>query len=82
MRTMEKRLVRLTRVSRRLEPPPPVTVIPGALTPREEDELGQLLARVGRTANGRTDFSALSDAEFARCDELYRRYTGMPPDAA
>lgn len=80
MPTMERRLDRLRRVSRRPEPPP-VTIVPGSLTSREEDELDQLLARVGRRANGRADFSALSDAEFARCDELYRRYTGVSPDA-
>lgn len=82
MSGIDKRLDRLTLVYRRSEPPRPVTVIPGALTPREEFELDQLLARLGRTANGRTDFSALSNAEFARFDDLYRRYTGVSPDAA
>ncbi len=82
MATMEKRLDRLTLLYRRLEPPPPVTVVPGALTLREEYELDQLLARVGRQGKGRADFSDLSDAEFARFDDLYCRYTGVPPDAA
>ena len=82
MTTLDRRLDHLTRVYRRPEPPPPLTVIPGALTPREEYELDQLLARVDCQANGRTDFSALSDVEFARLEELYCRYTGEPPDVA
>ncbi len=68
MPTPEHRLGRFTRVYR--QPAPPVTVIPGDLRPREEYELDQLLARLGHTASGRTDFSALSDVEFARLDEL------------
>ena len=82
MTTMAKRLDRLARVYHHPEPPPPMTVIPGALTPREEYELDQLLACVEPQANGRSDFRALSDAEFARLYDLYSRYTGEPPDAA
>ncbi len=68
MPTPEHHLGRFTRVFR--QPAPPVTVIPGDLRPREEYELDQLLARLGHTANERADFSALSDAEFARLEEL------------
>ncbi len=74
--TMAKRLDRLKTVYRRPAPAAPVAVIPGSLTRKEEYELDQLLARVGRRANGRSDFSALSDAEFARCCDLYSTYTG------
>ncbi len=80
MTTMDTRLDRLKLVYRRPEPSAPVAGIPGALTPREEYELDQLLARVGRRANGRSDFSALSDTEFDRCCELYGRYTGESVD--
>ncbi len=80
MPTPEHRLGRFTSVYR--QPAPPVTVIAGDRRPREEYELDQLLARLGRTASGRTDFSAMSDAEFARLDALYRRYTGEPLDVA
>ncbi len=82
MTTMAKRLDRLTRLYDHPKPPPLITAIPGALTPREEYELDQLLARLSHTAEGRVDFGALSDAEFARFDELYCRYTGQPPDEA
>ncbi len=78
--TMEKRLDRLTVVYRRPKPSAPVVGIPGALTSREEFELDQLLARVGRRASGRADFSDLTDVEFARCCALYALYTGESVD--
>lgn len=82
MTTLDKRLDRLRLVYRRPEPEPPAAVDPGALSMREQYELDGFLARVGRRPNGRADFGALSDAEFARFDELYCRYTGAPIGAA
>lgn len=83
MPTLETRLDRLRLVYCRPDPEPePPSVDPDALTFREQVALDDLLARVGRRPNGRADFGDLSDAEFDRFDDLYRRYTGAPSGAA
>jgi hypothetical protein len=78
MTGIDRRLARLHRCYPPSRPSPAAALDFSALTPKEQYELDGLLAKVQEApqrADGRANFSVLTDAEVERLDELGQRIT-------